>query len=77
MLLQLFHKHDSNLNESLNKSVMTYAPKERTYSLSMSLETRVKIVAGIQIIGHVDFLEGGPILFVDHNAIIAQSHIEL
>ena len=55
MLTQLYHHHDTNLNETLNRSAMNYAPKDRTYSLSMSLETRIKIVAAIQLVGHVVF----------------------
>ena len=34
---------------------MNYAPKERTYSMSMSLVTRIKITAAIQPVGHVCF----------------------
>ena len=55
MVSQMFHTHDTNLNESLNKSAMNKAPKERTYSMSMSLTTRILIVAAVQIVGQVAF----------------------
>jgi len=55
MISQLYHKYDTNSNESLNRSATSYAPKDRTYSMSMSLATRIKIVAGVQLVGPLNF----------------------
>ena len=54
-LRQLHHPYHTQRNEALNKSVATYAPKHKTFSLTESLTTRVAIAAGTQILGYHDF----------------------
>lgn len=39
----------------MNTSVALYAPKNKTYSTIKSLDDRVVIAAGIQILGSTDF----------------------
>ena len=51
-LRQLFHPYHMRHNEALNKSVATYAPKHKIFSMTESLSTRVGIVAGLQILGY-------------------------
>ena len=51
----LWHEYDTNVNEAMNRSVSSFAPKDRTYARTMSLETRVSIAAGVQICGHYEF----------------------
>ena len=55
MLVQLQHNWDTQKNEAMNTSVSCYAPKNKTYSLTESLDTRVAIAAGVQILGYHDF----------------------
>jgi hypothetical protein len=44
---ELHHLFDSQKNESFNKSVSKYAPKGRTYSMTMALKARICIAAGV------------------------------
>ena len=46
------HPHTTQSNESLNKSVSSYAPKHKHYSTTKSLEARVGVAAVIQIGGY-------------------------
>ena len=39
----------------MNQSVATYAPNDKTYSLTNSLGTRVSIAGSIQIVGYYTF----------------------
>ena len=55
MVSMLWHTHDTNLNEAMNRSVSSFAPKDRTFCRTMSLQTRVSIAAGVQILGHYEF----------------------
>jgi hypothetical protein len=57
MLQQMNHPYDSQKNEAFNKSVAKYAPKDRTYSMTMSLTTRVGIAAGVSILGWKGYWE--------------------
>ena len=54
-LKMLDHKYDTCLNEALNNSVAKYAPKTKCFSGSKSLEARVCIAMGTNIVGHVEF----------------------
>ena len=49
MLKQLWHEWDTQKNEAMNTSVAALAPKNKTYSMSDSLATRVAIAAGCQV----------------------------
>ena len=39
MLKMLWHEYDTNVNEAMNRSVSSFAPKDRTFCRTMSLET--------------------------------------
>jgi hypothetical protein len=45
-LSECCHPHDSQLNEALNSSVASYAPKHKDFSTSTSLKCRVAFAAG-------------------------------
>ena len=52
---QLHHPYHTQRNEALNKSVASYTPKHKIFSLTDSLTTRVAIATGTQILGYHDF----------------------
>ena len=54
-LRMLAQPYTTQSNEAMNKSVSAFAPKGKTFSKTESLDTRVCIAAGIQILGHHDF----------------------
>ena len=55
MLSMLQHDWSTQINEAMNNSVSSYAPKSRTYSTTNSLEARVNIAAATQVIGYEKF----------------------
>ena len=54
-LKMLDHQKHTCLNEALNNSVAAFAPKNRFFSGTNSLEARVRMTAGINIKGHFLF----------------------
>ena len=54
-LRMLSHPYTTQKNESMNTSVASFAPKNKTYSKTESLDARVAIAAGIQILGYENF----------------------
>ena len=52
VLEQCLHKFDTQKNEGMNTYVAKYAPKNKTYCKSISLEAGVKIAAGIYMVGY-------------------------
>ena len=50
--MESLHCHDTQLNEALNSLVAKYAPKNRSYGTTMSLNNRISIVIGIHNLGH-------------------------
>ena len=46
-ITQCKHEFDRQVNEGMNTCVAKYAPKNRHYSKSISLEARVKVASGI------------------------------
>ena len=56
-LRQLHHPWSTQSNEALNRSVSSLAPKDRTFSKTESLQTRVAIAAAIKNVGHERFWE--------------------
>jgi hypothetical protein len=50
-LKEIHHPYDSQKNESFNKSSSKYAPKGRTYAMTMALTARVCIAAGVGNLG--------------------------
>jgi hypothetical protein len=53
----MMHDMTTQKNESLNRVVMKYAPKEVCYSKSMSLSYRICIAVGIDSIGYLAYLD--------------------
>ena len=51
-ITQCKHEFDTQVNEGMNTCVAKYAPKNRHYSKSISLEARVKVAAGIYNCGY-------------------------
>jgi hypothetical protein len=47
----------SQKNEAMNKSIMRYAPKDKTYARTMTLTSRINIAIGIDCIGHARYYE--------------------
>ena len=54
-LVESLHGFTTNGNEALNNIVAHYAPKNRTYSTTMSLSNRISIVVGVHNIGYLDY----------------------
>jgi hypothetical protein len=57
-LKEIHHPFDSQKNESFNKSASKYAPKGRTYSMTMALKARIYIAAGVANVGAHDYWTG-------------------
>ena len=55
MLSMLNHTWDTQVNEGMNNSVAAYAPKNRHYSATGSLKSRVAVAAGVQIVGYYKY----------------------
>ena len=55
MLMQLNHMWSTQKNEAMNTSVSSYAPKNKHYSGTDSLLTRVGIAGACQVIGYAAF----------------------
>ena len=53
MLMMLHHPWSTQKNEALNKSVASYAPKDRTFSQTTSLDTRVGLAGATQVGGYL------------------------
>ena len=51
-LKMLHHSFSTKQKEAMNKSVSAFAPKGKTFSRTESLDTRVGIAAGIQVLGY-------------------------
>ena len=54
-LRMLNHPWSTQLNEAMNNSISSYAPKTKTFCRTMSLLTRVGIAAAIQALGYLKF----------------------
>ena len=54
-LKMLQHPWSTQLNEAMNNSISSYAPKTKTVCRTMSLKTRVGIAAAIQGLGYKEF----------------------
>jgi hypothetical protein len=44
-------------NEAMNRSIMRYCPKDKTYCKTMVLTSRISIAIGIDTLGHAGFYE--------------------
>ncbi len=56
-LRECHHRMDSQKNEAMNKSIMRYCPKDKTYSRSMVLTSRINLAIGMDTLGHAKVYE--------------------
>ena len=56
-LAQIHHRFNSQKNESMNRSVAKFAPKNITYSKTMALKGRVAFVVAVEAIGYEKTVE--------------------
>ena len=56
-LKQLAHPWSTQLNEAMNNSVASYAPKNKNFCGTMPLRARVGIAGSIMALGHEEFWE--------------------
>jgi len=56
-LLEVGHGGDTNVNESLNNTISHFAPKNRTYSGTVSLQSRILMAIGIHLVGYDVYFE--------------------
>ena len=56
-LEDIAHGCDTQINESLNGIIAWYAPKNKTFSGSRSLQGRVFLAVGIVLVGYKSFIE--------------------
>ena len=52
ILEQCIHEYNKQKNEGMNTCVAKYTPKNKTYCKSILLEARVKVAAGIYMVGY-------------------------
>ena len=55
-LQMLHHPWSTQPNEALNRSVSAFAPKDRTFSKTESLRTRIDIAGAIRNVGNEEFI---------------------
>jgi hypothetical protein len=56
-LRECHHQMHSQKNEAMNKSIMRYCPKDKTYCKSMVLTSRIHLAIGIDTLGHQCFFQ--------------------
>jgi hypothetical protein len=56
-LRECHHRMHSQKNEAMNKSIMRYCPKEKTYCRTMSLTWRINLAISIDSLGHATLYE--------------------
>jgi hypothetical protein len=56
-LRECHHEMHSQKNEAMNKSIMRYCPKDKTYCKTMVLTSRIHVAIGIDTLGHESFFE--------------------
>jgi hypothetical protein len=56
-LRECHHQMHSQKNEAMNRSIMRYCPKDKTYCKTMVLTSRINIAIGIDTLGHEGFYE--------------------
>jgi hypothetical protein len=54
-LRECHHGFSSQKNESMNKLISRYVPKDRTFSQSMSLASRICLAVGVDSVGHESY----------------------
>jgi hypothetical protein len=58
-LKECHHGHSSQKNESMNKLISRYVPKDLTFCQSTSLASRIGLALGIDSVGHTAYLTEG------------------
>ena len=56
-LEEIVHGCDTQINESLNGVIAWFAPKNKSFSGSRSLQARVYLAIGIVLVGYKTFLQ--------------------
>jgi hypothetical protein len=56
-LRECHHVMNSQKNEAMNRSIMRYAPKEKTYCATMALTSRINMAISIDSLGHSKYYE--------------------
>jgi hypothetical protein len=56
-LRECHHQMHSQKNEAMNKSIMRYCPKDKTFCRTMVLTSRINLAIGIDTLGHQSFFE--------------------
>jgi hypothetical protein len=56
-LRECHHQMHSQKNESMNKSIMRYCPKDKTLCRTMVLTSPIHLAIGIDTLGHQSFFE--------------------
>jgi hypothetical protein len=54
-LRECHHTMSSQKNEAMNKSLMRYVPKDKTYCRTMSLTSRLNLAISIDTLGHAEY----------------------
>ena len=54
-MTESLHGFSTQMNECLNNMISYYAPKNKTYGMTMSLQNRIAVVTGVHNLGHQDF----------------------
>jgi hypothetical protein len=54
-LQECHHKISSQNNEPINKSIMRYVPKDKTYCKTMPLTSRSSLAVSIDTVGHSEY----------------------
>ena len=67
----LAHPYATKSNEVMNKSVVGFPSKDKTFSKTESLDTRVNIATGTQVLGYHDFC----MLIIDKFGISADENL--
>ena len=57
-MVEILHPHDTQLNEAMNNAFSYVAPKNKNYSRSMELMSRISMVIGMHNIGKYNFMKG-------------------
>jgi hypothetical protein len=56
-LHECHHRYSSQKNESMNKVISRYVPKDRTFCKSMSLSSRVCLAVGLDSVSHEEYYQ--------------------
>ena len=78
MLEEIYHTHDTNKNESLNKFITKFLPKDSYLCGSIASKSRVHVAVGIDSIGYEDYYSLlHYCLGISYDVILLQQHKKL